>query len=315
MQFIKQTIKDLPFQAIAKTKSLDPRQAILLFNDPRGGSTWLAETLNHIPQSLIIDEPLDLTNSQAINKLKFAWRQYIPEAADWPEAKLFFEKILKGQLLNAGLCYRNSISEAIAANQLILKIIRGKALLPWLVNQFDFKYKPLLVIRHPFALAASQLAHSAWDYKYQKFSLPQSPHLEFYQKHISYLEKLESKEEQLTALWCMTNNVALKNAKNNIAWKTINYEDFVLQPERIFQEIFAEWELPLPTSLIENILQPSSTTVGKAQIQPEQLLSDWQNKLSEKQIDRLSRVLDYFEVDYYGQDIMPLIPAHKVHLS
>lgn len=311
---LKHKIKNLSYKTISNFKDLDPSNALSLFCDPRGGSTWIAETLNTITNSTIIDEPLHLKNMKSLQKMDFSWRQYIPEDAKWPEAKLFFNQVLKGKKLNAGTCYRNTPLEVIQAQQIILKIIRGKALLPWYVKQFTFKYKPLFVIRNPFAVAASQLNHRAWNYDFQPFQIPSSPFREFYDPHESFLKSLKSKEEQQTARWCMTNNTVLNHSQNNHSWISINYEDLILKPNESFKHIFNIWNLEIPETLFSTIHKPSTTTVGKTQIKPEQLLKGWQKKLSSTQIDQLQKVLDYFEVTYYSKEILPVIPAHKVHL-
>jgi hypothetical protein len=313
--YLVKKARDFPYQVVSRFKNLNPENAIALFCDPRGGSTWLAETFKCIPDSMIIDEPVHLNNIKQFKKLGFSWRQYIPEEQKWNEIRTIFQNILKGKILNSGLCRRDTVSEVIPATQLILKIIRGKALLPWYVNQFDFKYKPLLVVRHPFALAASQLNHGAWNYKFQQFEIPDGPFSEFYTEHADFLCSLESKEEQLTALWCMTNNVVLHHPKNNESWITMNYENLVLEPQKYFQTIFDRWQIPIPEGLKDRILMPSSTMVGNKKIDPQQLLSDWKNKLSTAQIKRLQKVLDYFKVDYYDENVMPIIPANEVHLK
>jgi hypothetical protein len=312
--YLARQTRDFPYKLISKFKNLGPENAISLFCDPRGGSTWLAETLNSIPQSMIIDEPLHLNSVKKLKNIDFSWRQYIPENEPWNEAKVIFQTILKGKILSAGICNRNVLSEVIKANQIIAKIIRGKALLPWYVKQFDFKYKPLMVVRHPFAVAASLLNHSAWSYEFQSFEIPDGPFNEFYKQHEVFLTSLQTKEEQLTALWCMTNNTVLNHSENNHSWITINYENLVLEPKKYFQMIFDQWDLEIPERLLDRISVASSSTEGRKSINPERLLSDWTNKLKTEQINRLQKVLDYFEVSYYGKDIMPLIPANKVHL-
>ncbi len=90
-------IKNIPYRIAANTKNFAPQSAISLFCDPRGGSTWLAETLNCIPKSTIIDEPLHLGNIKKNSHLKFGWRQYIPEEEPWPLAKQYISKVLRGK--------------------------------------------------------------------------------------------------------------------------------------------------------------------------------------------------------------------------
>ena len=152
------------------------------------------------------------------------------------------------------------------------------------------------MIRHPFAVAASQLNHEAWGYDFQPFEIPSSPFNDFYKPHESFLKSLKTKEEQLTALWCMTNNVVLHHPQNDQSWISINYEDLILNPQSSFQKIFNIWNLEIPPMLYKKMQLPSSTTVGKKQIQAERLLADWQQKLSKTQIDRLQNVLDHFGI-------------------
>ena len=314
-RFIVQQVRDFPYKVISRFKNLRPENAISLFCDPRGGSTWLAEVLNAIPNSMIVEEPLSLGNVPELKKLGFSWRQYIPENEIWSEAKSVFQLLLEGRKLNARICRINSIVEVKKSDQLILKIIRGKALLPWYVRQFDFKYKPLVMVRHPFAIAASLLNHSSWNYPFKKLVVPEGPFNEFYKNHKDFLGALQTKEEQLTALWCMVNNVVLNHPDNDHSWITINYENLVLEPQKYFQKIFDLWGMDLPEELMKRISVPSTSTKGKRSVEPDKLISDWKKKLTEKQISRLQKVLDHFEVDYYNKTVTPTIAANEVHLK
>jgi len=311
----KKFIKDLPYQSIGTFKNIDPTSALLFFADPRSGSTWLAETFNQIKNTLIIDEPFHLGNSKSIKNLKFGWRQFIPEDAEWPAFKKSFNTILKGNLLNSGLCYRNSIIDAFKAEQLILKIIRGKGLLPWLVSNFNFKYKPIVVVRHPFAMVSSMMEHGGWNYNFQEFSIPNTPFNEPYIHHHKFLKTLKSKEEQLVALWCMSNNNILKHTKNNTSWLSFNYEDLVQKPEKNFNTIFEQWKIDIPEHFYSNLRKPSSTTIGEKTISPIDQVNSWKSKLTYEQIHKFQEILIYFEVDYYSSESMPTIPASQAHLT
>lgn len=312
--FGRNDVKGLKYKIPGLLKSFDPHQSITLFCDPRGGSTWLAQTLKAIPNSLLLNEPLHLNNDSELRKMKFYWQQYIPEEVDWRAARAYFAMLQSGQRYSYGLCSLNSVKELVQADILVLKIIRGKALLPWYVKQFNFKYTPLFIVRHPFAVVASKLAHPAWQYTFKRFELPDSPHLDIYQAHLPFLQSLETKAEQILARWCIGNNVVLHHSQNDKAWITMNYEDLILDPQKQFTLLFERWGMPMPDTLMERINRPSSTTVGNKSIETQNLLQGWKAKLEKTQIDRLQEVLAYFGVDYYGQDSLPLIPADQVHL-
>ena len=133
----------------------------------------------------------------SLRKIGFSWRQFIPEHEKWDDAKIAIHSIMNGKTLNYALCNLNSVPETLKANQIILKFIRGKALLPWYVNQFKLKFKPLVLIRHPFAIAASLLKHPAWSYDFKRFEIPNSPYNHFYKTHFRFLASLQTKEEHL----------------------------------------------------------------------------------------------------------------------
>jgi hypothetical protein len=135
-------------------KRFKPEDQILIFSDPRGGSTWLAEMINTIPNSAILWEPLHLKYMTDFKKLGFSWRQFIPEKEEWNEAKKAFDKVLSGKVLNEWTLLKTDIETYKEADKLIVKICRGNALLPWIVNQYNFKYKPIYLIRNPFAVVS-----------------------------------------------------------------------------------------------------------------------------------------------------------------
>ncbi len=308
----RNTIKHIKFKVNGIFKALDPNEQIAIFCDPRGGSTWLAQTLKTIPQSFILNEPLHLTNFSKLRKLKFYWQQYIPENVEWKEAKEFLYKMQSGKTFSYALCSLNNTKELIDTQLFILKFIRGKALLPWYVKQFDLKYSPIFMIRHPIAMAASQMSHSAWNYQFGVFELPDSPYVDIYKLHLPFLSSLKTKAEQGIARWCIGNNIVLRNKANNKSWISVNYESMLLNPKDEFQKIFDRWNLNVPEDLMRNVTKASATTVNKKKIKVEEQLTNWKNFFSKQEIDRFLMILDYFEVDYYRLDPLPLIDAAKV---
>lgn len=222
-----------------------PENSIVVFSDPRGGSTWLAEIIHTIPQSFIYWEPLSLNHIKEVRSIKFGWRQHIPENIKWPEAKYFFDKILSCKILNEWTTLKFNPQQYLRGRIPIIKFCRGNDLLKWIVNQYNFRYKPIHLVRHPVAVVASQLKQSGWNYNYQKFFIPNMPFNDKYQKHAIFLNSLDSKEEALIANWCITNKSVLEGGEK---WMTIFYENLILDPFKVTNLIFFEWGIPpLPT--------------------------------------------------------------------
>lgn len=294
-----------------KRKNLDPENAILIFGEARGGTTWLAETLNRISGAAISYEPLAVNKDPLLKKMKFHWRQYIPEDVTYPEARLFFEKIFNGTAFNYSRSRLNSMKELKNADKIVVKFIRANGMLPWLVRQFNFKYKPVYLIRNPYAVIASQLKFPEWYKPFDEFIIPDCPFNDIYKKHVDFLKTIKTEEEYLAFMWCLINLVPLKHSENNRSWITVNYENLVLAPEKELRRIFRIWNLELDPKILDNINKPSFSSYRDLPLIGKEQLIKWKNNLNEEQTNRIERVLRYFNIEYYNKDPYPNINFYK----
>ncbi|MCW8814872.1 MAG: sulfotransferase domain-containing protein [Chlorobium sp.] len=281
---------------------------LIVFSDPRGGSTWITELINRIPDTAVLWEPLHLAEVNLFRKLGFAWRQFIPEDDEWPEAERAFEQVFRGKVLNHWTCRMSSPMDFLRSERMVVKICRANALIPWLTRVFSFRYEPVYLVRHPFAVAASQMKHGSWDAPFTGYSIPDGRFNEPYRTHADFLLSLGSKEEALVATWCLTNMVPLTHKDNNRKWITVFYENLVLSPGNEIQRIFQRWGLQIPENILEHVNCPSATAKenmidADAQTQ----LSKWKLLFDQQQIERMLEVLRYFTIDHYSEDAVPSI--------
>ena len=286
----------------AEKKIYDLRNNHYIFADPRGGSTWLMEIIQHITGEPVIWEPLDLKlKNNPFHALNFDWRQFIPSDEKWPEAKKVFSLLFEGRILEKNILDHSSISQLNNSSTLLFKICRGNALLPWLTENFEFKYQPIYLVRHPFAVASSQLRHGAWDHLDKKFEIPLTPFNSHYLKHKAFLETIHSNEEILVAKWCLSNLKTLNHINNNKKWICITYENLVMDPDLQIERILQSWRINYDISNL-NFEKNSYTTHKDSPNLNADKISSWQKKLSQSQIDKMGRVLDYFDAQIYTKD-------------
>ncbi|MGB3467290.1 MAG: hypothetical protein WBA74_18550 [Cyclobacteriaceae bacterium] len=304
---IENKLTDLKLKRYQKKNNFNPLDNYLIFSDPRGGSTWITELVKEVTSSPVIWEPLAVRKMPEFKNLDFAWRQFIPEEREWPEARDLFEQVFSGQLLNHWLTMKTNIAELSAADQLLIKFCRGNQLLPWLTRQFPFRKKPVYLIRHPFAVVASQLKQGGWNSEFQRFTLHEGSNSELLAPHKTFLESLKTKEEALTATWCLCNQVPLNHARNNIDWITLNYEEIILNPEKTFHRISEEWSLALQDFDGLKFNKPSATTVSGSPVSGNSQIENWTKKLTPDQVKRMEEVLKYFDVKAYSADPYPEI--------
>lgn len=300
---------DLRYATVARQMALNPENARLICGDPRGGTTWMAELLSQIPGTSMLWEPLAINRNPEFRKLGFGWRQYIPETADWPDAKMQFLKLFSGKMLSSYLCQATTPAEIRESSHLLIKFCRASQLLPWLTYNFKFRYAPVYLIRHPCAVVASQLRQGGWSHVSPKFEIPRTDKFsEFYSDHKDFLNTINSVEKRLAAVWCLCNSIPLKYPKEEQRWITITYESLLTDPHASLHQIANRWNVQLPDAILQTIEQSSITTVSGSPIlsgSTRKQLEYWKSSLSKKQISEVLEVVNYFGIDLYGSDVVP----------
>lgn len=285
-----------------KNKTFEIEKNHYIFSEPRGGSTWLMEIVQKITKDNIVWEPLHLGEKKhPFKEIGFGWRQDIPENENWEEARILFQKLFSGEILNDATLVELNISQYLKESNLLFKICRGNAMLPRLTRNFNFNFKPVFLIRHPFAVVSSQLRHGAWELSFNGYNIPKTPFNEVYLEHREFLNTLTTREEALTVDWCLSNVSTLNNPNNNINWLTVNYEEMVINPEKTMQRILNSWGENYDLSQID-FASSSFTTKADSSASVMNRISDWERKLSVEQLARMNKVLKYFNVDCYSID-------------
>ncbi len=288
------------FKIVPRIRRFHPEECLVLFSDPRGGSTWLTEMIHQLPRTAVVWEPLYLYDSNPVNELGFSWRQYIPENEQWPEAKAIFCDILGGRVLNNWTSFFSPPVTFLWAKRILVKFCRANAMIPWLTKTFAFNLTPIHLVRHPFAVVASQLRHGGWNYPFQGFTIPDCRYNGIYLKHKEFLRSLQTKEEALVAMWCLTNSIPLRYANKNENWITIFYERLLSQPEGELQRIFERLGLPLPTKAFHRLATPSATAKnGIFTASVETQTANWESYFSDSQLLTMNAVLQNFGVTYH----------------
>jgi hypothetical protein len=288
----------------------NPLDVFIVSGDPRGGTTWLAEIVKGLPNTAMIWEPLAISEVAAFKRLGFQWRQYIEELDYWPEAREVFMKLFSGKLLSSYLCQQTSPKELINAKYLLIKFCRANQLLPWLTKEFQFNYAPIYLIRHPCAVVASQLKKGGWSHVSPTFEIPKGRYQSFYSDHIEFLKTIDSVEKRLAATWCLCNRVPLNHPENNKRWITITYESMLLNGYEQLRRIEKRWNLNFPSQIFETVNKASDTTLTGSPIARGKVLDQlayWESQLSDKQVEDIISVLDYFQIKVYSREVKPLL--------
>jgi len=155
-------IIDLIGTRIWTNKNLE--STVLISGTPRGGTTWLMEILETLPEYKSIFEPLH--NGWFPESSKFTLpsdniplRPYHPTESVYPELEHYLGRVLKGDVVSLVPHYTltlNDVYRRLFAKKILVKFVRANRLLPWITRNFNVK-KIYLIIRHPCATISSQI--------------------------------------------------------------------------------------------------------------------------------------------------------------
>lgn len=293
-----------------KSFTFSKANTIAIFSDPRGGSTWLSELMQQIPNSALAFEPLLKGTLGEVEKLNFIPNQPIPENAEWTEANDLFLRLFKREILSPRLYRFNDLKKIPNADTFIFKFCWANMMMPWIVKNFDIS--AILFVRHPCAVISSQLKYGAWDYLKKmpvslNFSDSDFKFKEVYEPYSSIFSRIKTPEEYLAAVWCTLKLFTLMHPENNRKWITVSYEKLYLDPESELNRIFGRLSLPMPDGIHKSIYAPSRTTIKSSlkDIQNKNKISSWKKDLTKGQIKRIFEIIEAFGIKGYSESVEP----------
>ena len=300
---LRKRLKGELLKPVMAGKNLDYKESLLIVSEPRGGSTWLLELLATIPESATIFEPFHSNYGLYHKSETYQWGTYFdPEHAEEVHLKEWQEAI-SGNLVNPYVVSRSDIREYMMAKRMIVKMIMGTAFLPWMVNQLDFKYAPIYLLRHPLAVAKSNIENL---YKRGKEIyvdhtwIPTGKNKKLYNDNADLFHESSPILHQLVGRWCINNFYALRETPEDKHIKVF-YEEMLLYPKRVLTQLFKTWKMEMPESLLAKVEIPSSSDFKKDyRSDKEEQLQKWFKGFEHSELEELQVILDRFEIELYS---------------
>jgi sulfotransferase family protein len=296
----------------------DGRPNVFLYSTPRSGSTWLMELIWSQPSFKTCNQPLYLDSPVVRKHLGISdWNELYSIDAT---AKLqsYFGRICDGRL---GFTNPNPFRAPYrpVTHRIVFKEIHGCGdRINWLRDAFNARV--VYLIRHPIAVTISS---ERWP------TLPAFLTSD-YRRHFSD-DQLVNAERILTSgtelergvlSWCLQNSVPLGAATDD--WAIVSYEQLVLEPHPVIQELTAKLALPNPERMQDRLGVPSVNVQFKSTLETRRLLTvgdsdkrpylveKWRKKVSKREEARAMRILEIFGLDVYKDG--DVLPAKRVWL-
>lgn len=293
---IKTKIREVVIQNLLKFKGFKVEDSFYIFGDPRSGTTWLAELLKSKLNASVIWEPFDLKRGLFHDHLN-SWRPSRQDIKDEQKFKRLFREVIEGKTLNNYSVSNSSIGEFLKAKNNVVKFVRANNLFPFINENYTLNYKPIHLIRHPFAVVRSNLIWhgiNAEDINLEVFHDLVSSH---YNHNYEYL----------CAIWCMHNQTILQYNSSFIS--RIFYEDLLQKPNQVLKEVFETWGLEFREMDTMASEKKSSTTKDFKSSKVEQI-GKWENFFTDEQKQRMQEILnDHGLTVYHNNSPLPVISS------
>lgn len=290
---------------------------IWLLGDGRSGTTWFYEILNHHSRYRTFFEPFN----PGVTKpgVEISMHQYVRPGTENRELEKQLEEVFSGRSYEI----RHPRSRSSLYHRVLIKDIYANLFAYWAKEKFP-EIKPILIMRHPFAVAASKRNVQHWFHRSYLDELLSDECLieDHLRDHLPMLNQVSNTDDFIIhqiAIWAIINSIPLSQfAAEGI--HVVLYETLlgdtvdVLRDTLAFVESGSENSFPIPTqSLID---RPSSTTVHSDPGIPEYILPSekpekWKNLLTRKQIQWGVRILSEFGLArIYDDNPEPHLKSH-----
>lgn len=310
-----------PFVKRNKNRVITRENTICLFCHQRSGSTWLAEILLQIPETCLIDEPLQLGKIKGrglisnnkyrsifdIKGRRFYDEQPIPPKAKWMDAEELVADIIGGRIDALSLYNEAGFERLKTARIYITKFNFGHLLSNWLVDRFSTS--TIVLTRHPCSVVASQL--QVKDFKKPDYipdkAFPDFRYKDVIRKYDNIYRTIKSTEEYLAFMWSVKIKEAIYHKSHEADWLNVAYESMLTDFEGETQRIFNWIGKDIPGELTDFRYRPSVSASAHSieRIQTNQQLNAWKYDLSTKQIHEIINIVEKFEIDIYSIDPEP----------
>lgn len=274
----------------------------VIFSESRGGSTWLFEMLLQSGEMVSQWEPLHPVRGTVSElPLHYGDRPYLtPDEKDDALLNCLIASF-SGKAWTPWTARYNSPESVDSADKLLVKFVRANMLAPWILHQIQLRYKPVMLIRHPVAVALSQLdAFRGADRDAVTYKVPNCHNNQRFVQNEQYLNGLEGALERKVALWCINNLPVLQNEQFMLQVQPVFYEYLVLNPQEQFAQIALNWDLTFSGVQANN----ASSTTGRAGVDQEPLaqISKWMGRINDQQKENCKNILQYFGCTLYSVD-------------
>lgn len=236
--------------------AVQPQSPILVTGSHRSGTTWLGRILSLAHGFSYVHEPWNPAHPPGVCAAEFPlWFTYVTEENEAAylqpvQRTLQLRYDIAAQLRRGrGPSWKsrtawNMIVGRLRADQAIIKDPIAFFSTPWLSRQYGVR--PVIMVRHPAAFAASLIAKN-WQHPFDHFLKQPQLVAELLFPFADDLDLAASRDlpilDQAILLWRIVYSVAAQWRQEYPDWIFVRHEDLSRDPEREFRHLFERLDL------------------------------------------------------------------------
>lgn len=285
----------------------DHRKTVFVAGMGRSGTTWLAELLNFRNEYRFIFEPFDPQRVALASA--FEEHPYLRELDTRRKYLAPARAIVTGMVREHFVDQHN---RKLICGQRIVKEVHANLFLRWLYRQFP-GMPIIMIVRHPFAVAASRERTGADKDLAQNFLGQTDLVVDFLRPYVDVMMSCATPFERQIASWCIEYGVPLSQFRSGELC-VVFYEHLVADPQPTMRRILAHLNKPFDERVVAAVARPSVTTLPISGLEArwragaDQVLDEWKGRIGPTQLRRGLRLLEAFDMGgIYDHGAMPLV--------
>lgn len=329
IKFYSVKIKEVfKFTLKIKFAEIKVNENILIYGFSRGGTTLLAETLVGLLGARLIWEPLfnhrpisfSAINPYALKEyrnLNLGWNPHVADPND-QAANNYFDKYFNLKIRNIRFLRFTNPANFKDSQFTVHKMCFGNFMYPYF--QKRYRIKSILLLRHPFAIAASSLNFgNNYDYHKENFKVWR---YENSLKSGAFFEQYDDKYDLIVSPFTLlvfqsvTQFAYVLNNFDKTNTIIICYEDLMVDKDSVHKllEQFLNQEFSYEN--FDKLLNKQSFSSKKGHTKNDTIaqLSKWEKTTSEEDIINGIKIFEAFDFKMYSRDVLPNKDYHKEFL-
>ncbi|MEM7031752.1 MAG: sulfotransferase [Chloroflexota bacterium] len=289
----------------------DYKRTVFLSGTEKSGTTWLSDIINYKNEYRYVFEPFWPLKVPICHG--FHAQQYLRPENDDPYFVETATQILSGKIRNS---WTDKYHRRFMANQRLIKDVRTNLFLKWLHVHFP-DMPNILMLRHPCAVARSQLRRTEWKPSLKDEFLAQDTLVDdFLHPFVKHIEQAKPGFETFVFRWCIQNYVPLKQFKPGEI-HLIFYEDLCNEPKAEIDRLFKYMGRDYDETVYQNIRKPSPVSREESAIMSGgSLIDGWRKQITSDQIAQAVDILGLFGLDYiYNAESVPQVRPDEIMIT